>query len=453
MASAPQALESHSRDDLPPPPTIEGLSERSQRLLRALSVSQQGEDGIDPEELDLALQSVKSDLDGQPLGLLEETLDWVRDAGLYDLSLPLLEEAWSSDLPQDFLGRVAQDWVGSALFGLADEPGAIKIAQHLTPRAQELGPSLCSDLCDLWLEWGLFEVAQELAEFVHARQPGEISAPFHLMICAKMRGDWDDAERWLASIDERRALVHAEPDPALEWNRGILAVARRRWPEARSAWERVGFSFPGEGPDADTDYAQRGELSPVRLKVDLALVEASRGSLPRSEVVWGQRIGPARVELTGLPYYHPTYRCGDVLLIDGVREGQVDFNGEKYPISPALEVWSPSPGETLRFYGAHTRLKQTMALDRLAQTLGERGWSTAHWTRFVRRETPEGDQLLQLAIYLPPDRDLAEVTEEMTKMREAGHIPELYCPRYAELIGGDVSAHQQALIELGVIEH
>ena len=452
----------------PPPATIEGLSKRTQDLLFKLQhaqlADQRGEtrrggvnSEISSEDLDLALGSVKSDLDGAPIGLLEETLDWLRDVGLYDISLPILEEAWASELPLDFLGRVAQDWVGSALYGLGDESGAIEIAHHLAPRAQELGPSLCSDLCDLWLEWGLVACAEELATFVHERQPGDLSALFHLMICAKLRGAWDEASDWLAKLDEVRALGQSETDPAIEWNRGLLAVARERWGEARRAWERVGFTFPADDSDASqkesSDYAHPGELSPIRLKNDLASVEASQGQLPRSEVVWGRRIGPARVELTALPYYHPVYRCGDIVLIDGVQEGKVDFNGQDYPISPALAVWARSPGETLRFYGAHTRLKQTMVLESLAQSLGEKGWAIAHWTRFVRRETPDGDQLLQLALYLPPDRDLNEFTQALEERQERGHLPQLFCPRYAELTGASVTEHQQALIELGVIEH
>jgi hypothetical protein len=452
-----------------PPPTIEGLSKRSQDLLFKIHQAQLADhqntkrvsgvnSGVSNEDIELALGSVKADLDGASIGLLEETLDWLRDVGLYDLSLSLLEEAWASDLPLDFLGRVAQDWVGSILFGLGDESGASKIAHHLLPRAKELGPSLCGDLCDLWLEWGLADVAEELAIFVHEKQPGEISALFHLMICAKLRGAWEEALDWLKQIDERRAIGQSSVDPAIEWNRGLLAVALHRWDEARLAWGRVGFRFPEEDPahaaqNQAKDYAHPGELSPVRLQMNLEQVANSQGQLPRSEVVWGRRIGPARVELTALPYYHPTYRCGDILLIDGVKAGQVDYNGETYPISPALSIWSSSPGETLRFYGAHTRLKQTLVLESIAQTLGERGWAIAHWTRFVRRETPQGDQLLQLALYLPPDKDLDEFAQVLRERQENEQLPQLFCPRYAELTGESVAEHKRGLIDLGVIEH
>ena len=126
-----------------PAPSISGLSKRSQTILMRLAQSHSQGEGLSDSSLEEGLESLKTDLDGQPLVLLEESLDWLRDAGLYDLSIPLLEEAWSSELPLDFLGRVAQDWVGSVLFGLGDESGAKQVATHLAKRAQELGPAFC----------------------------------------------------------------------------------------------------------------------------------------------------------------------------------------------------------------------------------------------------------------------------------------------------------------------
>ena len=437
----------------PPAPSISGLSRRSQKILMKLAQSHsQGQD-LQASSLDEGLDSLKADLDGQPLVLLEESLDWLRETGIYDLSIPLLEEAWSSDLPLDFLGRVAQDWVGSVLFGLGDEKGARQVAAHLAKRAQELGPAFCSDLCDMWLEWGLFSEAEPLAQFVHNRQPGDMSALFHLMICAKMRLAWDEARSWLEQLDQRRALNPDTPlDPAIEWNRGIIAVAQRKWVLARQAWAGVGFTFPDQ-PDQpkNSDYATPGELSPIRLKIDIDLVESSKGHLPRSEVVWGTRIGPARVELTGIPYYHPTIRSGDILLLDGVQEGKVDLNGENYPVSPALTVWSPSKGETFRLYGAQKSLKEGILLERFIQKLGEQGWAIANWTRMIRKETPDRDPLIQVALYLPPDRELSAFHTKLNEFMASPGAPQLYNPRYAELAGEDREIHEQVWIKLGLV--
>ena len=98
-----------------PQPTLDGLSARSRTLIeQTLDRDPSGVDNID-----MIIDSLKLDLDGASVALLEETLDWLRDAGAYALSLALLEEAWNSDLPLDLLGRIAQDWVGTVLFGLS----------------------------------------------------------------------------------------------------------------------------------------------------------------------------------------------------------------------------------------------------------------------------------------------------------------------------------------------
>ena len=344
----------------------------------------------------------------------------------------------------DFLGRVAQDWVGSVLFGLGDEAGAREIATHLIKGAQDLGASFCGDLCDMYLEWGFFNEAETLAHYVHEKQPGEVSTLFHLMICAKMRLAWNEAQTWLDKLDSHRPK-DAKPDPSIEWNRALLAVAQHDWISARQAWQAVGFQFPDLDQSEQTeDYATPGELSPIRIKIASELIEASSGKLPRSEVVWGRRIGPARVELSGIPYYHPTIRSGDILLIDGVKEGSVELNGESYPVSPALSVWASSPGETFRFYGVQKSLKAGIMLDQFTQKLGEAGWAIVNRTRMVRRETTSQEPLLQVALYLPPERDINLFHLKLTEFMSEEDAPQLYSPRYASLTDEDVQAHQQA---------
>lgn len=437
-------------DESVPAPSIELLSTRSQNLLMGLLQNRSQEALLDDEQVEEALESLKSDLDGQALALLEESLDWLRDVGLYEVSIPLLEESWSADLPLDFLGRVAQDWVGSVLFGLGDESGAREIATHLSKRAYELGASFCSDLCDMWLEWGFFAEAEPLALFVHEKQPGEVSALFHLVICAKMRLAWDEAQTWLKKLDAHRGH-ESSPDPSIEWNRALLAVAKHNWTQARQAWQAVGFQFPQDNDHmADQDYATPGELSPIRIKIDLDTVEASQGELPRSEVVWGRRIGPARVELSGIPYYHPTMCSGDILLVDGVKEGSVELNGESYPVSPALCIWQSSPGETFRLYGVQKSLKAGILLDQFVQTLGEDGWAIVNWTRMIRKETPSQEPLIQVALYLPPERDINVFHLKLNEFMAREDAPTLYSPRYASLTQEDVQQHEQAWLELGL---
>jgi hypothetical protein len=380
-------------DELP------GLSAAARRALkRVLTLPASAE--AQAEATEEALELLKRDLDGQPAEALEGVLDLLREEGAYGLSLELLEEAWSAELPLDLLGRVAQDWVGTVLFGLGDREGARTVARHLRPRAVELGASFCSDLCDLYLEWGLADEARPLAEEVVRAQPGDASARFHLGVCAKLSGEWGLARECFDEV-----LLHST-DPATRWNRALVAVAERDWAVARAQWSALGLALPpGEG-----DYAAIGELTPVRLN--------GEGGAP-DEVLWGARVCPARVLLTGLPYHHRRFRCGDTLLVDGVKAGEVEHNGARHTVVPALGVWEASTGRTVRLVGPPASPVVLGALDAATRALGARGWAVAHWTRAFPRLAPagsragEGAPLTQLCVYVPADRSASELWADL----------------------------------------
>ena len=77
------------QEETPPEPSLVGLSQRSQGMLNNWNAHH-----YQSTDVDEVISSLKQDLEGATLGLLEETLDWLRDQGFYELSLPLLEEAW-----------------------------------------------------------------------------------------------------------------------------------------------------------------------------------------------------------------------------------------------------------------------------------------------------------------------------------------------------------------------
>jgi len=416
-----------------PPLTLEELPGLSAAARRAVARAVARSSERAPELTAEALELLKRDLDGQPAEVLEAILDFLREEGAYALSLELLEEAWSAELPLDLLGRVAQDWVGTVLFGLGDREGARTVARHLRPRALELGASFCGDLCDLYLEWGLVDEARPLAEEVARSQPGDASARFHLGVCAKLRGEWALARE---SFDE---VLRSSSDPATRWNRALVAVAERDWPQARAQWSALGLALPpGEG-----DYAALGELTPVRL---------AGGEGEPDEVVWGARVCPARVLLTGLPYHSRRFRCGDVLLVDGVKAGEVEHKGARHTIVPALGVWEPSPGRTARLVGPPPAPPALRALDAAAQALGARGWAVAHWTRAFPRPAPGGGApLTRLSLYVPPERRAADAWVELRAL--VGPQVALYAEGdgegaaawWAEALGEDPAAHAAAL--------
>ena len=62
------------------------------------------------------------------LGIL---LDALRHARAYGVSLEILEAAWNSSAPAGFRAQIAQDWVGTVLYGLNDPDGAVVVALHI----------------------------------------------------------------------------------------------------------------------------------------------------------------------------------------------------------------------------------------------------------------------------------------------------------------------------------
>lgn len=436
---------------------LQFLSASARRALQALTSSMTNSEHSPDEQdaqLDDAFELLKRDLEGQAIEHLEQSLDWLREVGIYPLSLALLEEAWNAELPLDLLGRVAQDWVGTVLFGMSDEDGARVVARHLIPRALELGASFCSDLCDVLLEWGLYEEATPLAQFVVQAQPGDTSARFHLGVCAKLVGNWPLAQENFAEVHR----LHPQ-DPATLWNQGIVAVAQKQWNQARQAWQALGFTLPkGEG-----DYASAGELSPIRLSClgqngdsisQRAQTSLSLAPKVRTEVLWGIRIGPARVQLTGIPYHHPTYRCGDIVLIDGVKAGDLEHQGQSFPISPVIGLFEKGEGETIDLIGPARSAQDENRLNQVVQELSAQGWTLALWTRRFPRFLETG-VLTQLSIYLPPQRSALQLREILIAQgvyqavcEEHSHVLNLYHPRWAEWVGESIELHSQARANL-----
>jgi hypothetical protein len=401
----------------------------SKQVRRDLGLLLQGDESISSEDL---LEAIKQNLDGQELVALETTLDDLRDHGAYQLSVPLLEEAWNAELPLDFLGRVVQDWVGTVLFGLGDRKGAHQVAKHLMTRVQSLGATFASDFCDLLLEWEFFDLGEKIATWVAQKQPGDLSAQFHLGICAKMKCEWEKAALHFEKV------AQSQEDPSTQWNLALMAVAQKQWTQARSLWQKVGFQIP----DGEGDYAMAGELSPIRLSLP-------SGFPARSEVIWGTRIGPARVQLTNLPYYHPHFKCGDILLIDGVKSGEVDYQEQKYPITPALAVWQKDRGESYRLFALYQGPQEHQKLTQAIHTLAQDAWVLTDWTERLPVYDPQGNLLVQLGIYIPVQRQAIELLKPLHELTDQ---LDLFHPQWAEVTGQNPEIHLKKLMEWGLMQ-
>jgi hypothetical protein len=195
------------------------------------------------------------------------------------------------------------------------------------------------------------------------------SPHFNLGLIYKYRSDWQ------RSLECNRRAV--ELDPSMEgawWNLGIAATALGDWPEARRAWKGYGIDLPpGEGP---IDY--RCGRNPIRLYPD--------GS---PEVVWSQRLDPARARLHNIPFAESGFRWGDVVLNDGAPNGYRMLEQKEVPVFDCLALLQPSPYSTF-IAKADVAQEAAEALADLAaeRDLAAEDWSTS--TQILCRACSEG---------------------------------------------------------------
>ena len=209
-------------------------------------------------------------------------------------------------------------------------------------------------------------------------ESGEISAEDQLPILLARVADrpndpaaWFDLgltykrlRKWKPSIDANLRAIEissAVEDPAW-WNLGIAATAIRDWDLARRAWQGYGLEIDGGTGEVRCNYGS----APVRLPA------------PNAEVVWGDRLDPARVIIRSIPLPSSGYRWGDIVLHDGVPNGERDIAGIVYPVFDVLERWSPSEIPTLSVHARCSSDEDARALVELfeAKQFGAEDWTT-----------------------------------------------------------------------------
>ena len=182
---------------------------------------------------------------------------------------------------------------------------------------------------------------------------------FDLGLAYKYLSQWHDA----AEANERALLLSNAPGDPAWWNLGIAATALRDWKRARRAWRGYGLEIPGDDGPVSCDYG----MAPVRL--------------PHGEVVWGQRLDPARLIVRNIPLPDSEYRWGDVVLHDGAPNGERIVNGRSYGVFDVLERWSPSEIPTFRVNVNCPRNEDSQSLIDLFDA---RHFAAEDWTANVR---------------------------------------------------------------------
>ena len=267
---------------------------------------------------------------------------------------------WSRRPPPDRL----EDWSGRQLVRAYDE---IDRGDGEAPDAAER-----ADRAD--------RIAAELLR----RDPTVHGLWFDRALLAKWRRDWPAAVEFGTRALDLVPLEQREQEPAA-WNLGIAATARRDWATARAAWTAFGISIGGEGADP---IAEDMGLVPVRLNppprfVGRREVEVD-GRTWETEVVWGTRLDPARVQLVSVPLPTSGHRYGDVVLHDGDVHGSRELDGQEVPVFEEIELWERSPRPTLSLVlrGSDDDVEELLA------ALDAEGLAAEDWTSNVRRLCP-----------------------------------------------------------------
>jgi len=180
---------------------------------------------------------------------------------------------------------------------------------------------------------------------------------YNLGLEAKYRGEWELS----LAHNQRAALLNSE-DEATWWNLGIAATALSDWAEARRAWKNCGIEDLGD------------ETGEILWKSCTACVRLDPNGL--GEVVWGERIDPARIRVLNVPLASSGRLYGDILIHDGAAEGTRISEGNEFYVFNELGLWRRSAHST---YEVELVTPNAIALERLEQRCRENDMWVEDW--------------------------------------------------------------------------
>lgn len=212
-------------------------------------------------------------------------------------------------------------------------------------------------------EAGNWLAAIELYEQAASLAPEWSSPHYNLGLVYKYQN------RWQESFDcNRRATKMDKKDEAAWWNLGIAATALGDWIAARDAWRGFGIEIPkGTGP---LDFPCG--IAPIRLNPDG----------PHTEVVWADRLCPARARILNIPLPESKHRWRDVVLHDGAPVGYRMYRGQEMGVFNELEVLEVSPCGT--YLVEIVPIDTTEWWESLEKLATERDMAVEDWTTSIQ---------------------------------------------------------------------
>jgi tetratricopeptide (TPR) repeat protein len=126
--------------------------------------------------------------------------------------------------------------------------------------------------------------------------------------------------RWPDSLAFNQRAAQLDPnDPPAWWNLGIAATVLGDWQTARRAWSSYGINVP------------EGDMN-------LGAVPIRVSPLSHPEVVWCDRLDPARAVIRNIPTPESGRGCGDTVLHDGEPKGSRMNAGHEVPVFDELQL-------------------------------------------------------------------------------------------------------------------
>ena len=169
--------------------------------------------------------------------------------------------------------------------------------------------------------------------------------------------------QWQQSYEYNLRATELENDykPAL-WNLGIASTALKKWKSARKAW----IDFGIELEDNEGEVFMKIGAAPIRLK--------------NEEVIWANRICPARARIISIPLKESGRRYADIILNDGAPTGKRIYNGREYSVFDELELIEASEYQT---YSIGVKVGVENDLEKLWDLCDESDMGFENWTSSV----------------------------------------------------------------------
>lgn len=226
------------------------------------------------------------------------------------------------------------------------------------------------DKADEFSEQGRDEEAIEIYKNILKIEPNHSSCFYNIGLIYKYQNDWSNSFKY------NQKAYELNPDSeAARWNLAIAATALRDWKVARKIWRDAGIEVDnGRGPI--DDYFG---TNPVRLN-----------PYGNAEVVWADRLDPARAKIISVPLPESGFCAGDIVLNDGAPEGYRMLGDNERAVFNVLELFEASPLDT---YQANVKVSTDEDISALEKMLGEKDIPCEDWTtnyRIICKACSEG---------------------------------------------------------------